>query len=898
MVPLLAGGLGIGLAVVVAATFILLKVRERMLEDAGRELRNLSYVIADQTERTLHGVDLAMAAVLERARAAGALTAPDAFLAWAVTREAHERLRNRARILPQVGNMILLDATGRVVASSRGWPLEPNDSSDREYFTALRDGAERVLGPAVRNRGNGEWAFHLGLRVEDAEGQFLGAIVGVLELRYFEGVFGGLALAPQSAITLFLADHRLLVRTPRIEAALGQTFPPQYQVGANLQHRQGVAVRATGLDGTERVISARHLVNYGVRVHVSKPVAAVLAAWRVTAWRLAGGALLMLTMLAAAVGLAIRGIRLEAAAADRQIALQAEVAARHAEFREVIEALTQGVCRFGADGRLALANARCPEVTRLPPAALTPGATLRDLAAAAGPAASCLVQELALLAGRRLPDASMLHLPDGRVIGIGVRPMPDGGWMATFEDATDRHAAEARMRHLARHDALTNLPNRMHFHEGLEAALLRADPGGEDRIAVLLMDLDRFKQVNDTLGHPAGDELLRAAASRILHGVRTGRGGGDIVARLGGDEFAILLRAPAGVDGARATAAGVAERLVAALSQPFLLDGQEAQIGATIGTALYPEDGRSAAELMRAADLALYRAKADGRGRHCFFDRSMDAAARERRAMELDLRRMLLEQDGRDLEIHFQPIVEVATRRPTACEALVRWRRPGQEGLVSPAVFVPIAEEANLIMALGERVLRRACREAMRWPDPTLRLAVNLSPAQFRAPGLTQAVHAALAETGLAPHRLELEVTEGVMLLGTDLVFATMHELRALGVRFALDDFGTGYSSLSYLRSFPFERVKIDRDFVRDIEARPDDAAIVRAVASLSTELGMATIAEGVETEGQFRSLAAARCQEAQGYLFGAPVPGEEIVALLQRLDTAPEPAPEPVGGD
>ena len=430
------------------------------------------------------------------------------------------------------------------------------------------------------------------------------------------------------------------------------------------------------------------------------------------------------------------------------------------------------------------------------------------------------------------------------------------------EDITERRAAEARIAHMAGHDALTGLPNRTLLRDRLEQAIAA---GGA--AAVLCLDLDRFKEVNDTLGHPVGDALLRAVTGRLRACAR----GKDVVARLGGDEFAVVLPAPAGTPEG---AAGFAGRALEALAEPFLIEGHQLLAGASVGIAVAPADGADADTLLRRADMALYRAKAEGRAAWRFFEPALDAQLQERRALEADLRRAVRE---RRFELHYQPLVRTPTGSVSGVEALLRWRR-ADGGLVPPADFIPLAEETGLIVPIGDWVLRTACAEVARWPSGTIGVAVNLSPAQFRRGDLVGSVRAALAASGLGPGRLELEITESVLLEDDRSTLDTLRSLRALGVRIAMDDFGTGYSSLGYLRRFPFDKIKIDRSFVREMARDANCMAIVRAVVSLGATLGATITAEGVETPEQFDLLREIGCEEAQGFLFGRPKPGAEVV--------------------
>jgi diguanylate cyclase (GGDEF)-like protein/PAS domain S-box-containing protein len=438
--------------------------------------------------------------------------------------------------------------------------------------------------------------------------------------------------------------------------------------------------------------------------------------------------------------------------------------------------------------------------------------------------------------------------------------------VAVCEDTTERRRNEARIAHMARHDALTGLPNRVLFHDRLTRALTRA--GRDDQVAVLCIDLDRFKTVNDTLGHPVGDVLLKLVSDRLSACIREG----DTVARLGGDEFAVIQHRLDTTD-----AAGLlAERIVETLGQPFEVQGHQVVTGASVGIAISPADGTEPEELLKKADMALYRAKAEGRGAYHYFESGMDDRLQARRLLELDMRRALV--DG-EFELFYQPLLNLAENRITGCEALLRWRHP-ERGLVLPGEFIGLAEEIGLIGPLGEWVMRRACQEAAGWPSD-MKVAVNLSPIQFRSKALVATVVSALANSGLPASRLELEITESVLLHDSDSNIKVLHELRALGVRIAMDDFGTGYSSLSYLRSFPFDKIKIDRSFVSDLTDHGDALAIVKAVASLGASLGIVTTAEGVETQDQFDRLRQEGCTEVQGFLVSRPCDAATLKALI-----------------
>jgi diguanylate cyclase (GGDEF)-like protein len=545
-----------------------------------------------------------------------------------------------------------------------------------------------------------------------------------------------------------------------------------------------------------------------------------------------------------------------------------------------LDNMSQGLCLYDADNRLQVVNRRFCEIFRLSRSKVRPGIGFQDvleLSVAAGnhPGRDVaeLVEEQVEFYGRHANGTYFHDLSGGRVVASMHRPTSDGGWVVTYEDVTERRQAEAKIIHMARHDALTNLPNRILFREQMEQSLSRGDREGT--LAVLYLDLDRFKGVNDTLGHPVGDALLCAVTDRLRMLVR----GRDMVARLGGDEFAIVqIGAP------QPTGATIlATRVIEAIAEPFYIEGNQIVIGTSIGVAVASTDGNEPDLLLRNADMALYRAKADGRGTYHFFQPEMDAQMQARRVLELDLRRALAVGE---FELHYQPLVDVATSEVNGFEALVRWNHPTR-GVVSPGEFIPLAEEIGLIVPLGEWVLRQACSEAAKWGGD-LSVAINLSPVQFRNHTLVLSVLSALGASGLPATRLELEITEMVLLHDTANVLEALHQLRQLGVRISMDDFGTGYSSLSYLRSFPFDKIKIDRSFVAELGKKNDCVAIIRAVTGLGGSLGMATTAEGVETHEQLDILRSEGCTQVQGYLFGRPQPAEQIPELLLELSPLP----------
>ena len=561
------------------------------------------------------------------------------------------------------------------------------------------------------------------------------------------------------------------------------------------------------------------------------------------------------------------------ARADAEEAL----AEQNRRFDAALTNIPHGVCMFDAEKRLILCNAGYRQLYALPAELTVAGTPLQrilDYREATGSAPIEMASYFDVIdAAEKAGGArsTRVQLRDGRTVRIAHNPM-SGGYVATHEDITEAVRAEERIRFLGSHDGLTGLPNRSLLRDRIGEALARTRRGG--MFCIHYLDLDTFKSVNDTYGHFVGDLLLQQVARRLRLCVREI----DTLARLGGDEFVVLQ-----ADLEKPEQAGfLARRLVETLGEPFDLDGREVYLGVSVGVSVCPGDGEDADVLLKNADMAMYRSKSEGRNTYRFFECEMDARLQERRVLELDLRRAVV---NGEFELFYQPQVDARTEAITGCEALLRWHHPTR-GLVPPNEFIPVAEETGVIIPLGAWVIQQACRDAATWPK-TISVAVNLSSAQFRGLTLVQTVVSALDASGLSPLRLELEITESALLADSESTIATLNHLRALGVRIAMDDFGTGYSSLSYLRAFPFDKIKIDRSFIKDLGEKGDCSAIVKAVAGLGAALGMTTTAEGVETIEQLRQIRDQGCTEVQGYYFGRPCPAGELLERLQRKAAA-----------
>ena len=871
---LIVGGVLLIAAIAVGATVMASNFRERALRNSERELENTVLLLARHFDQQLEDFEVVQKDLIAFMRSSGIATMEN-YRRRMSAEDIHLMLKSKMDALAYVGGINVIDADGRLINSSVAWPAPPVNVADRAYFRNFKSSPQSpaVLIEPVYSRITGMWTTVIARKVTGPNGEFLGVIGRGIEPAHFENFFASVALGDGASITMHHRDGTLLARYPHVSELIGKNFkngPASQQRVFELPHTTS---RLTSpMDGKDRMISSRALRKFPIVIVATTTTSAALEDWREQIAILIAVASLSVLAIVALLFLVVRKLSQQHRASRQRLTLEKQ------RLDTAVNNMTQGLLLFDSSQRLVICNQRYLDLYGLSAEIIKPGCSFRDVVAHRKQTGS-FTGDIDQYVARVLRDiahrnAMIITTPDGRSVQVVNEPLADGGWVATHEDVTEQRRAEERITHLAHYDALTDLPNRTLFHEQLKRELAHAAP--ERQLAVLYIDIDEFKSINDSLGHMIGDELLKSVAVSLRGCVREA----DFVARLGGDEFAVVQTGVKRPD----DVTELVHRIYDAIRTPYECLGHQVTTDASIGIALAPRDGADLDQILKNADLAMYAAKAAGRRTHRFFEPDMNAQVRARRILEIDLRQAIL--DG-GFEVYYQPCLDLQDNRITGCEALLRWRHP-ERGMISPADFIPIAEETGLINPLGEWVLTTACTEAATWPDD-IRLAVNVSPVQFKSGTLALKVIAALATSGLAASRLELEITEAVLIRDDDAALAVLHQLRAIGVRIALDDFGTGYSSLSYLQRFPFDKIKIDRCFITDIAEPEGSASIVEAVVNIAAARHMTTTAEGVETEQQRELLRALGCSEMQGYLFSPPKPAAVVRQLL--LTHQPTPA-------
>ncbi len=850
------------------AFFLANEKYEHALEGAERQGANIARVFAEYISRVINGTDSQLVVLRELYQANPEINE----LAYWV---GNAKFKNDL-----AAQFALADAQGHALFSSIGPIASTVDISDRAYFRVHREATEDDLHISVPviGRVSGKLTINLTRRVAAPDGSFGGVIIASLDVAKSQKFFSSIDIGADGAISLIGVDRVIRIRSARDAAAdafVGKTLesPELFE-----HYKKATAGKYWNsmpqFGGIRRLISYRALDNLPLIAVVAQAESDILqkAAAETRQYYRITFILTAFVLLVMAFG-AVRQQKLFSAAQEIERANRS-LEQTNRRFDAALENITHGICMFDRDKRLVVCNRHYANLYRLPPELQKVGTPHEAIIAhrvlsgqlAGGSDTSAAEDKLRTLTD--LPDdqpsVRVEELADGRLIRVIRQPMEGGGWVATHEDITSQKRTELQIIHMARHDSLTGLANRAVLLERINDALMRQRRCGE-AFTILMLDLDRFKGVNDTLGHHIGDELLKEAARRLRSSLRET----DTLARLGGDEFAIVQ---IGEGNQREAAIALAVRVIDNMNEPFEIEGHKLSIGTSIGIALAPEDGTDCDELMKKADMALYRAKADGRNGYAFFDPTMTAEVDARHSMENDLRRAI---SNGEFELQYQPVIDVKTRRICGAEALLRWRHPSK-GLINPAEFIALAEETGLIVPIGEWVLQQACADAVKWP-PHVKVAVNLSSVQFKRGNLLDVILCILVDTGLSPQRLEIEITESALFENEGSNVTMMHQLKNLGISIALDDFGTGYSSLSYLTMFPFDKIKIDKSFTLNMTRNPTSASIIAAVLSLGRSLGIATTAEGVETRQELRSLYASGVNFVQGYLFGRPCRADEL---------------------
>jgi diguanylate cyclase (GGDEF)-like protein len=863
--------------------FTVWTLRSDAIRDESNDVGNIATVLAEQTSRSLLAVDLVLTEIQDQVRSVGIASADD-FTTRLKDKKTFEFLRERLSRLIQADVVTLADNQGDIVNLSREWPAPRVNISDREYFRYLaktRDDKMYIAAP-VSSRVSGQPVIFFSKRITGPDGSFLGLVLVGLDPTYFRNIYEAITSLREQSFELVRSDGAILVRYPHQEV-VGARMSPDSR-WHNVASLGGGEYRDLDVTGAYQIGASRPAGAFPIFVNVTVPESAALANWESRTAFIAVGTLLIVACPLLLL-LMLRKLLESVIASERSLEQNArELAKLNTRLDLAFNNMSQGLCFFNGQRHLIVCNRRFVEMYDLSGEQVRPGMSLEaivDLRFQAGTSPKMSRDDYLTwrnsISVSDKPSVTIVELNNGSFFKISHIPMPDGGWVATHEDVTASKRDEARISYMAHHDALTGLASRSYFTETIEAAKIDLDHHGH-RFGLLMLDLDRFKAINDSMGHAAGDTLLKEVARRLKNVIAEN----DVVARLGGDEFAIITFGTSidsdepHHDGAIA----LARRVLDVINEPFVIEAKSVFVGASIGVALAPDDGIETEALLKKADLALYKSKAKGRNVYSLFDPQMMVETDALHKLEADMRAGLSRSE---FEVHYQPVIDARTNDIAGAEALVRWRHP-EHGLIPPISFIPLAESTGLIIPLGEFVLHRACCDAMNWPAK-LKLAVNLSAIQFRKPHLFDVIMRALVESGLPPERLEVEVTESVLLENETEYAVLLHQLKNIGVSVALDDFGTGYSSLSYLKQFPFDKIKIDRSFIVDVAEHEGSMAIVSSIIGLARGLNMITTAEGIETEGQFEIIRAAGVTLAQGYLFGCACPIAEFNAGLERAD-------------
>jgi len=846
-------------AIVAGTILIESSFRDQEIRRGQRELSNTAQLLARHFDRQIgdfEAVQRSLAAEMERS-----VKSAEEFKTNLSTEATHRLLKSKISDSTDFAGVNLFDSDGRYINSSERWPVPSINLSDRNFFRNFKtdSGSGPLLIELVQSRISNGRTLVLARKISGPNGQFLGMITRSIAPQSFETFFSSVVL-PHGTIALLHQDGTMLARFPHVESAIGQHFSASTpNVATTPTDALSSMQLVSPVDGEERLVSLARLTRYPLSVVATTTLSEALTDWREASRSLTVAASLVAAIICLMLFLIIRHLK-----------------AQHRRLDVAVNNMTQALLLFDKSERLVICNKRYLEMFNLSTEVVKPGCTLKEIIKYRKDTGSlsedvekyCEQIREAAKAGNR--TQIIVTATDGRSLQIVNHPLVEGGWVSTIEDVTEQRRSEERNLQLALYDSLTGLPNRASLQEHLRQQLDRCSE--TSKVAVLFLDTDEFKTVNDSLGHPTGDELLRSMALALQASARTN----EFVARLGGDEFAIVVSGIQNEEDVRA----IVERMYKAVRQPHECGSHQLRIDSSIGIALAPTDGTSCDEILQNADLAMYQAKSSGRRTYRFFEKAMERKAKERQVLEVDLRKAL---DEDQIEVYYQPIVNLDRNEIVGCEALARWKHP-ERGFVSPAEFIPIAEQSGFIDLLGEFVLRKACVTAAMWPE-NIKIAVNVSPVQFKSGVFALKVISALAESGLGAPRLELEITEAVLIGDDEAALRILHELRAIGVRVALDDFGTGYSSLSYLHRFPFDKIKVDRSFISCLTANDGSSGIVRAVVEMAAAHKMAITAEGVETEEQRDMLRQLKCDEMQGFLFSRPITADDIGRLLLSRD-------------